>query len=173
MVLLTCVQFVHFIFLPPSASLLPCRVILGQSKGTPTSDDQRHSSPTGNAVAVTDEGHGDRNCDREGVEAIERLFSPNELREIVHALMRLSRLPDSLANASFASTAFPRGWKLACALAVTAIGLNKDASCMDVPRKVCGRPLTTAHTISIPFHFGVCPEGLGGWEKKWRLSEVQ
>lgn len=65
-----------------------------------------------------------------------RFFVATELREVVAALMRLSRLLDGITSAPGASSTFPRGLKLACALAVTAIGLNPDASSLDVPRKV-------------------------------------
>lgn len=65
-----------------------------------------------------------------------RFFSVAELREIVDALMGLSRLADGVSSSSAAAAAFPKGLMLKCTLAVTAIGLNRDASVMDVPRRV-------------------------------------
>lgn len=65
-----------------------------------------------------------------------RFFSVAELREIVNALMGLSRLSNRVPSTLATSSTFPRGLKLACALAITAIGVQRDTSPLDVPRKV-------------------------------------
>lgn len=79
---------------------------------------------------------------------VRRFFSnPEELQEIMASLMGLSRLaqgnaaiPSSAALYIPTSSSFPpsmnMGLRLACTLAVLAIGMSGDASQMDAPRKV-------------------------------------
>lgn len=125
-----------------------------------------------NAVANQDGGHGNNEGPSDiSNEPVRRLFfsSPTELREIVDTLMGLSRIAQGntaaqscaglylvTSSSSPSSTTSKMGLRLACALAVLAIGMSGDMSQMDVSRKV-GLAMTA------PRKTEVLAGGAGNW----------